>query len=208
MMKQLLFTLVLLLTSFGGHAQPIKEKTNMDNMKTKQKVLVAFFSRADENYAVGYIEKGNTHIVAETIAAQTGADLFHIETVKPYPASYDQCIEVARREKQSNARPPIKGDIRVEDYDVIYLGYPNWWGEMPMAVYTFIEKHNWQGKMIIPFCTHEGSGLSSTERRIQSACSGGNVLKGLAIRGATAQNEPETVRQIVRSWLKNLSGEL
>ena len=130
-MRQLLFTLMLLLASVGGHAQHAKEKATMEDLRTGQKALVAFFSRADENYAVGYIEKGNTHIVAEMIAARTGADLFRIETVKPYPASYDSCIEVARREKQSDARPPVKGDIRVEDYDVIYLGYPNWWGEMP-----------------------------------------------------------------------------
>lgn len=174
-------------------------------METKQKTLVAFFSRADENYAVGYIKKGNTHIVAEMIAAETEADMFHIETVNPYPANYNECIEVAKREKQSKARPEIKGDVRVEDYDVIFLGYPNWWGEMPMAVYTFIEKHNWQNKIVIPFCTHEGSGLSGTERRIQSACEGATVMKGIAIRGYTAQNEQETTRKTVLTWIKGLN---
>lgn len=172
-------------------------------MESKKKSLVAFFSRADENYAVGYIEKGNTHIVAELIAAETGADLFRIETEKSYPADYNQCIEVAKREKSANARPAIRGDIRVEDYDVIYLGYPNWWGEMPMAVYTFIEKHDWKGKTVVPFCTHEGSGLSGTEHRVQSACEGAKVLKGLAVRGATAQNEADTAHKAVMSWLKN-----
>lgn len=174
-------------------------------METKQKTLLAFFSRADENYAVGYIKKGNTHIVAEMIAAETEADIFHIETVNPYPANYNECIEVAKREKQSKARPEIKGDVRVEDYDVIFLGYPNWWGEMPMAVYTFIEKHNWQNKIVIPFCTHEGSGLSGTERRIQSACEGATVMKGIAIRGYTAQNEQETTRKTVQTWIKGLN---
>ena len=173
-------------------------------MENKPKILVAFFSRADENYAVGYIEKGNTHIVAEMIGAETGADLFHIETVNPYPAAYNQCIEVAKREKESNARPEIKGDKRIEDYDVIFLGYPNWWGEMPMAVYTFIEKHDWEGRTIVPFCTHEGSGLSGTERRIQSACTGAKVLKGLAVRGSAAQHEQESVRKSVSSWLEKL----
>lgn len=174
-------------------------------METKQKTLVAFFSRADENYAVGYIKKGNTHIVAEIIAAETEADMFHIETINPYPANYNECIKVAKREKQSKARPEIKGDVRVEDYDVIFLGYPNWWGEMPMAVYTFIEKHNWQNKIVIPFCTHEGSGLSGTERRIQSACEGATVMKGIAIRGYTAQNEQETTRKTVQTWIKGLN---
>ncbi len=203
-MKHVLSTLILFTISIAGFSQHSNDKMNMNNMETKQKGLIAFFSRADENYAVGYIEKGNTHIVAEIIAAETGADLFRIETKNPYPADYDRCIEVAKREKKSNARPAIKGDICVEDYDVIYLGYPNWWGEMPMAVYTFIEMHNWQNKIIVPFCTHEGSGLSGTERRIQSACIGGIVLTGLAIHGTTAQHEPETVRKAVISWLEKL----
>lgn len=177
-------------------------------MSTEKKCLVAFFSRADENYAVGYIEKGNTHIVAEMIAAATGADMFHIKTVKPYPAAYNECIEVARREKQSNARPEIDGDIRVEDYDVIFLGYPNWWGEMPMAVYTFIEKHDWQNKIVIPFCTHEGSGLSGTERRVQAACEGAKVLSGLADRGNTAQNERETAKKAVLEFTQAIQKQI
>ena len=202
-MKRTILALFLLLASAAGYAQQSNDKKNLNDMESK-KSLVAFFSRADENYAVGYIEKGNTHIVAELIAAETGADLFHIETQEPYPADYDQCIEVAKREKESAARPTIKGDARVEDYDVIYLGYPNWWGEMPMAVYTFIEKHNWQGKTVVPFCTHEGSGLSGTERRIGAACAGAKVLPGLAIRGTTAQNSRETARKAVLSWLQKL----
>lgn len=203
-MKHIIFILILLLTSVPGFAKQSNNKNTINFMETKQKTLVAFFSRADENYAVGYIKKGNTHIVAEMIAAETEADMFHIETVNPYPANYNECIEVAKREKQSKARPEIKGDVRVEDYDVIFLGYPNWWGEMPMAVYTFIEKHNWQNKIVIPFCTHEGSGLSSTERRIQSACEGATVMKGIAIRGYTAQNEQETTRKTVQTWIKGL----
>lgn len=204
-MKHIIFILVLLLTSVPGFTKQSNNKNTINFMETKQKTLVAFFSRADENYAVGYIKKGNTHIVAEMIAAETEADMFHIETVNPYPANYNECIEVAKREKQSKARPEIKGDVRVEDYDVIFLGYPNWWGEMPMAVYTFIEKHNWQNKIVIPFCTHEGSGLSGTERRIQSACEGATVMKGIAIRGYTAQNEQETTRKTVQTWIKGLN---
>lgn len=204
-MKHIIFILVLLLTSVPGFTKQSNNKNTINSMETKQKTLVAFFSRADENYSVGYIKKGNTHIVAEMIAAETEADMFHIETVNPYPANYNECIEVAKREKQSKARPEIKGDVRVEDYDVIFLGYPNWWGEMPMAVYTFIEKHNWQNKIVIPFCTHEGSGLSGTERRIQSACEGATVMKGIAIRGYTAQNEQETTRKTVQTWIKGLN---
>lgn len=173
-------------------------------MESKKKELVAFFSRTGENYAVGYIRKGNTHIIAEMIADATGADMFHIETVNLYPSDYRQCVETVRHERQSNARPAVKGDIHTEDYDIIYLGYPNWCGDMPMAVYTFIEKHCWQGKTVVPFCTHEGSGLSGTEQLIQSACKGAKVLKGLTVRGTTAQNDPDTARKAVTSWLRGL----
>lgn len=169
-----------------------------------KKILVAFFSRAGENYAVGNIEKGNTHIVAEMIAEETGGTLFHIEPVTPYPEDYTECTEVAKREKSEGARPAVKGDIRVEDYDVIFLGYPNWWGDMPMPVYTFIEKHTWQGKTVIPFCTHEGSGLSGTESILKRVCDGATVLKGLALRGTTAQRSQEQARQSVGNWLGKL----
>lgn len=179
------------------YAQSNKTTENME----KKKVLVAFFSRADENYNVGRIEKGNTHIVAEMIARKTDGDLFHIVTVKPYPAEYMPCVEQAKQEKEAGARPEIKGDTKIEDYDVIYLGYPNWWGDMPMAVYTFIEKHNWRGKTVIPFCTHEGSGLSGTEEKIRRACQGATVGKGLAIKGSVAQNSRDKAEQSVDNWL-------
>ena len=174
------------------------------DMKGK-KVLVAFFSRAGENYNVGYIEKGNTQIIAEMIAEETDGKLFHIETVTPYPADYTECIDVAKKELNSQARPAIKGDARVEDYDIIFLGYPNWWGDVPMAVYTFIEKHNWQGKTVIPFCTHEGSGLGGTENKLGKACTGAAFIKGLAIQGNVAQNRQAQARQDVTNWLGKLN---
>lgn len=172
-------------------------------MKTK-KTLVAFFSRTGENYAVGHIEKGNTHIVAEMIAAETDGHLYRIEPVTPYPDDYTECTEVAKQELAAKARPAIKRDVAVSDYDVIFIGYPNWWGDMPMPVYTFIEKHDWEGKTVIPFCTHEGSGLSSTETKLKKACRGAIVLKGLAVRGATAQNAREQAGKSVENWLDKL----
>lgn len=204
-MKKIIYTLVLLLAPALGPVTYAQGKTsNEQNMKENKKTLVAFFSRTGENYAVGNIEKGNTHIVAEMIAGKTGADIFQIETVKPYPDEYKACVEIAKAEKESNARPEIKGDVKVEDYDIIFLGYPNWWGDMPMAVYTFIEKHDWQGKTVIPFCTHEGSGLGSTGNKIEQACKGSIVQKGLAMRGKTAQNSQEEAQKAVDSWLKSL----
>lgn len=201
MKKGIIFILMIMLgISFSAYAQ---DKTNVTDTMGKR-ILVAFFSRAGENYSVGYIEKGNTQIVAEIISEHTGGKLFHIETATPYPSSYKECIEIAKQEKEDNARPAIKGDIPVEDYDVVFIGYPNWWGDMPMAVYTFIEKHNWQGKTIIPFCTHEGSGLSNTEKKLGKACAGSVLLKGIAIQGSTAQKSKGHTKQVVTDWLDDL----
>lgn len=113
-------------------------------------------------------------------------------------------VEIAKQEKEQKARPAIKGDVNTEDYDVIFIGYPNWWGDMPMAVYTFLEKHDWNGKTVIPFCTHEGSGLSHTEQYVAETCKGATVGKGLAVRGETAQNKREQARKTVNSWIEKL----
>lgn len=172
-------------------------------MDTK-KILVAFFSRTGENYAVGHIEKGNTHIVAEMIAAATDATLFRIEPAKPYPDDYGICTETALAEKRRNARPALRNGIALDEYDIIFLGYPNWWGDMPMPVYTFIGQHQWHGKHVIPFCTHEGSGLSDTENKLRVACSGASVMKGLAIRGHRAQNGRDDTREPITQWLEQL----
>lgn len=191
--------MMLCACAFTAHAQGNTSQTT--DMKNSKKVLVFFFSRTGENYAVGNIEKGNTHIIAEMIAKETGGKLFRIETVKPYPDEYKACVEVAKAEKENNARPEVKGDVKVEDYNIIFLGYPNWWGDMPMAVYTFIEKHNWYGKTVVPFCTHEGSGLSDTERKLKDACKGATVSAGLAIKGTTAQNSQPQALKTVQTWL-------
>ena len=175
-----------------------------EDMK-KGKTLVVYFSRAGENYAVGNIKKGNTCIIAEMIAEETDGALFQVEPAREYPNDYTKCTEVAQQELNSNARPAIKGGIGVENFDVVYIGYPIWWGDMPMPLYTFIEKHNWQGKTVVPFCTHEGSGLADTENKLRKACVGATVLKGLAVRGATAQNSRDKAQKTVKNWLAGLS---
>lgn len=200
-MKNVISILTMLCACvFTSHAQGSKSQTT--DMNESKKVLVAFFSRTGENYAVGNIKKGNTHIIAEMIANETKGKLFQIETVKPYPDEYKACVDVAKAEKENNARPEVKGDVKVEDYDVIFLGYPNWWGDMPMAVYTFIEKHDWNGKTVVPFCTHEGSGLSGTERKLKDACKGATVSEGLAIKGTTAQSSQPQALKAVQTWLQ------
>lgn len=195
---------ILLMTLFISSSCAGNSSKNeiQQQSQNEKKVLVAYFSHTGENYAVGNIKKGNTHIVAEMIAEETNGKLFEIKTVKPYPEDYHACTDVAKREKESNARPALQADIAAEDYDVVFIGFPNWWGDMPMAVYTFIEKHNWKGKTIIPFCTHEGSGLSKTEKSLQSFCKAANVLQGLAIKGTVAQNSREQARKSVLLWIK------
>lgn len=168
------------------------------------KILIAFFSRADENYGVGIIEKGNTHIIAEMIAEKVGGDLFHIERSTPYPAEYRACTDEAKKEQNDSARPELKATIEISDYDVIYLGYPNWWDDMPMPVYTFIESQDWNGKTVIPFCTHAGSGLSGTVNTLKNKCTGATVLEGLAVAGTTAQNDRTAAEQAVDTWLEKV----
>ena len=200
-MRKILSTVLAALAMLSPAAAGAQSERNQD-MKN-EKVLVAFFSRAGENYAVGHVTKGNTHIVAEMIAEATGGTLFRIEPVTPYPDDYTRCTEVARAELRADARPAIKGDISVGDYDVIFIGYPNWWGEAPMAVYTFVEGHDWSGKTVIPFCTHEGSGISGTLRRLRAACEGARMLDGLAVRGYDAQHSQAQTRRKVTEWLKD-----
>ena len=201
MNKSILAVAMMLMAVFPAAAFTGDKTNKVDDMENK-KTLVVFFSRTGENYAVGNIKKGNTHIVAEMIAEETGAILFEIEPLKAYPEDYTKCTEVAKEEVESKARPAVKGDVAVEDYDIIFIGYPNWWGDAPMPVYTFIEKHNWQGKTVIPFCTHEGSGLGDTESKLKKACEGAAFRKGLAVRGATAQKSQERTRKAVTEWLK------
>ena len=166
-----------------------------------KKPLIAYYSRKGNNYLNGsivYLEVGNTEVVAKIIQEQTGGDLFEIDTIKTYPEDYTETTNVAMEEKRKNARPEL---IRVVDqmdlYDVIYLGYPNWWGTFPMAVFTFLESYDFSGKTIIPFCTHEGSGLGNSERDIRKLCPNANVLPGIAIKGGSAKNAGNSVK----SWL-------
>ena len=173
-------------------------------MNENKKILIAYFSRTGENYSIGNITKGNTQIVAEIIAEETNGDLFQIEPNVAYPENYNACVELAKKELNSKTRPAVKNDIKTEDYDVIFISYPNWWGDMPMPVYTFLEKHDWRGKTVVPFCTHEGSGIGNTASHLQSACQGANILKGLAIYGHTAQNNRQEAEKDTHRWLESL----
>ena len=168
------------------------------------KMLIAVFSRADENYSVGYIEVGNTMKLAQAIQQKTGAELFEVAPAKKYPADYDTCIDVAKKEQSRKARPAIAQDKDISEYDVIFLGYPVWWGDIPMCMYTFIEAHDWAGKTVIPFCTSEGSGAGSTDRTLKNALKGADVKRVMSMRGTTAQNNASETEKTVDRWLKTL----
>ena len=159
--------------------------------------LIAYFSRRDENYVSGalkQLEIGNTEVVAGIIKKLTGADMFQIEPKKAYSKDYKACIAEAQADQRSNARPELKAwPEDMEQYDTIYLGYPNYWGTMPMAVFTFLEHYDFNGKTIRPFCTHEGSGLGSSVSDIKRLCPGANVEKGLAIHGSLVNRAEKEV---------------
>ena len=170
--------------------------------------LIAFYSRAGENYFGGAyrrISVGNTEKVAEMLADLTGGDLYKVEQAEPYSDDYKTCVAQAREDWQKNARPAVL-DLPddLDAYDEIYLGYPNYCSTMPMAVYTFLEHYDFTGKTIHPFCTHEGSGLSGTERLLEQACKGATIAKGLAVQGTTAQNSQAQAKKTVQSWLNKL----
>lgn len=171
---------------------------------SNEKILVVYYSRTGEEYGLGNITKGNTAIVAEIIAKQTGGDLFEIKPVTPYPDSYEECKTIASREKATKARPPFVGDIDISGYDTIFVGYPIWYGDAPQVVYTFLESHDFSGKKIVPFCTHGGSGLSSTDQNIMLTCPNAKVLQGFAIQGSTAQKNFSRTESIVSDNLKRL----
>lgn len=164
--------------------------------------LIAFFSRRDENYVNGTIrmlDTGNTEVIAGMIQELTGADLFQIEPTQAYPVDYNECIAQAHADQERDARPELMAyPDSIAPYGVIYLGFPNYWGTMPMAVFTFLEHFDFTGKTIRPFCTHEGSKMGSSVMDIRRMCPGAEVGAGLAIRGGCAKRSKENVE----TWLK------
>ena len=163
--------------------------------------LIAFFSRADENYfggAMRYVKTGNTEIVCGIMKDLIDADSFKIEMKEPYSPVYMTCIEEAKNDLRSKARPELKSmPGSINEYDTIVLAYPNYWGTMPMAVFTFLEAFDFTGKTILPLCTNEGSGMGSSERDIRKTCPDAVIKPGLSITGSQAANS----KAAVQKWL-------
>ncbi len=157
---------------------------------TNESILVAFFSHS-----------GNTQVIANQIHETVGGDAFRIVTVDPYPGDYNAVVDVARREQKSDCRPALAEHVtNMSSYNVVFVGYPNWCSTMPMAVFSFFEKHDFAGKKIIPFCTHGGSALGRSVEDIRKLCPKSVVLDGLAIRGGNVR----TAKKDVQAWLERI----
>ena len=188
------------------------DETHADNADGSDsegsRILVVYFSRTGEQYTVGVIDHGNTAIVAEMIADETGADLFEILPEDDhYPMTYAELTDVAKKEQNENARPAYAGEAPdLSQYDTVFIGTPVWWGDWPMIMYTFFEENaeTLDDKNLVPFSTHEGSGLSGFDKKLSSAIPGSTVLKGLATRGNDCKNQQDSVRKSVNDWIAGL----
>jgi flavodoxin len=157
--------------------------SNAQNQSGTGKIFVAYFSWS-----------GNTRALAEQIRGKTGSGLFEIKTVTAYSSNYNTVLDQARNEKRNNARPALAAHVEMAQYDTVYIGFPNWWGDMPMAVYTFIEEYDFSGKKIILFCTHGGSGFSGTIKTLRNKLNKSNLPEGFAVNGRASQSD-------VNAWI-------
>lgn len=166
------------------------------------KNLVIYYSRAGQNYVNGDIvelKRGNAEILVDYITEFTDADTFRVETLNEYPIDYMQTTEVAQEELNNNARPELKDELTdISNYDIIYIVSPNWWGTLPMAMFTQLEKLDFSGKIVKTLITHEGSGLGGSMKDIKKLCEGADIKKGLAIQGAQVNSS----KSKVESWIE------
>ncbi len=171
-----------------------------------KKRLVAYFSRPDENYFDGELKNikvGNTEIAAKKLQEITGADLLEIKMKVPYSKDYKECVAQAKKDLEDNARPElIDLPENLKDYTVVYLGYPNYCGTMPMPVFTFLETFDFSGKKIRPFCTQEGGGMGRSEGDILNLCTSSTIEMGVAIKGS----EVESCDELLKMWVDNFYG--
>jgi flavodoxin len=182
----------------------------------ESKILIAYFTWAENTVVVNpdsvnvdastsaSLITGNTAIMAGYIEQVTGGELFSITVTNPYPSDYDECLNRANREKAQNARPELKNAVEnMDEYDIVFLGYPNWWYTIPMAVHTFLESYDFGGKTVIPFCTHGTGGLASTVRDIRSAIPQATVLDAIGI----SRSDMSSAESRINTWLNNLGFE-
>ena len=161
----------------------------------QRKILIAYYSRT-----------GTTREVATQIQQSVGGDLFELRTTHAYPKEYRATTHQAKKEQEANFRPQLTAEVNNADsYDLVFVGYPNWWGTLPMAFFSFLERYRFAGKTIIPFCTHEGSGLGRGVGDIKALCPGATILDSLALRGGGVDKvQSDAARREIADWLKKI----
>lgn len=198
--KSLLIALAGLLLTTGCNSQN-KQEVKSQNKQEMGKSIVIFFSHAGDNYSVGKVKEGNTKIVADYISELTGADQFEIVTHKYDGMEYSKLINLAQEEANNDELPPYEGKAPdLARYDTVYIGGPVWWGTYPRVMFTLFRDINLDGKTVIPFTTHEGSGLANCVEDVKSAFPGANVQKGFSIYG----HEVRTEKAKVEKWINGL----
>ena len=199
-LKSIVIAAVGLLLTTGCNSQN-KQKVEQQKQSTMSKSIVIFFSHAGDNYSVGNIEVGNTKIVADYISEIAGAEQFEIVTHKYDGMAYTPLIELAKKEAANGELPPYEGTAPdLSQYDTVFIGGPVWWGTYPQVMFTLFRDINLDGKTVIPFTTHEGSGLASCVDDVKKAFPKASVQKGFSIYG----HEVRTGKAKVEKWLKGL----
>ena len=199
-MKRIITAVLALLMVTGCNAQN-KQEVKSSNKNTMSKSIVIFFSHAGDNYSVGNIEVGNTKIVADYISEIKGADQFEIVTHKYDGMAYMPLIELAKEEANKGELPPYEGAAPdLSQYDTVFIGGPVWWGTYPQVMFTLFKDINLDGKTVIPFTTHEGSGLASCASDVKKAFPKAKVTGEFSIYG----HEVRTGKVKVEKWLKGL----
>lgn len=198
--KDIVLLLMGLIVSISCSGNTSKKEEN--NMEKKGKVLIVFFSHAGENYGVGNIKVGNTKLVADEIQKVTGGDEFEIVAEKNYDMPYDALTKLAKEESEKGEKPSFKGEIKnIDDYDTVFIGGPIWWGTYPRVMFTFFDKYDLNGKTIIPFTTHEGSGLGSVVEDLKTIYPKATFKEAFSIYGHETRKDLSKVYK----WLKKLN---
>ena len=197
----MIITVALAMAMATGCNAQNKQEVKQQNTDKMSKSIIIFFSHAGDNYSVGNIEVGNTKIVADYITEIAGADQYEIVTHKYDGMAYTPLINLAKEEANKGELPPYEGDAPdLSQYDTVFIGGPVWWGTYPQVMFTLFKDINLDGKTVIPFTTHEGSGLASCESDVRSAFPKANVLKGWSIYG----HEVRSNKAKVEKWLNSL----
>lgn len=224
-MKKLLALVLSLLcllafAACGGAGESGEQTLPPDTDLTESNILIAYFTWADNTHvenpdevdtdastSASVLAPGNAAIVASYIQDAVGGDLFSIRVTEPYSSDYDECLDRAAEEKAENARPALANRVEnMDEYDIVFLGYPNWWYTVPMAIHSFVESYDFTGKTVIPFCAHGTGGLASSVRDLRSSLGGGVTF----IENAFGVYRPDTVgcRPEVNEWLTELGFEV